>query len=90
MKKLKITFGIIAIGIFSMLLINSCTTQRATVAAKSGAQLWGENCIRCHNIPSPSDYNDVDWETISLHMQVRANLTEEEMTKMKDFLKSAN
>ncbi|MEF3079798.1 hypothetical protein [Winogradskyella poriferorum] len=57
---------------------------------KSGAQLWGEVCNRCHIAPSPSDYNDTDWETISLHMRVRANLTEKESNKILDFLKSAN
>tara|TARA_R110002050_G_scaffold258992_1_gene398363 strand:+ start:33 stop:353 length:321 start_codon:yes stop_codon:yes gene_type:complete len=57
---------------------------------KSGAQLWGETCNRCHIAPSPADYNDTDWETISLHMRVRANLTEKESKKIEEFLKSAN
>ncbi len=57
---------------------------------KSGAQLWGEVCNRCHLAPSPADYNDTDWETISLHMRVRANLTENEISKIETFLKSAN
>lgn len=57
---------------------------------KSGAQLWGETCNRCHLAPSPADYNDTDWETISLHMRVRANLTEKESNKILEFLKSAN
>ncbi len=60
------------------------------VFEKSGAQLWGEVCNRCHNAPSPADYNDTDWETISLHMRVRANLTEKESKKILEFLKSAN
>ncbi|WP_156102163.1 hypothetical protein [Muricauda sp. MAR_2010_75] len=57
---------------------------------KNPGQLWGEVCNRCHIAPSPADYNDTDWETISLHMRVRANLTEEEITKIESFLKSAN
>lgn len=57
---------------------------------KSGAQMWGETCTRCHLAPSPADYNDTDWETISLHMRVRANLTANEITKIEEFLKSAN
>ena len=57
---------------------------------KSGAQLWGEACNRCHLAPSPADYNDTDWETISLHMRIRANLTEKEITKIEAFLKFAN
>ena len=57
---------------------------------KSGAQYWGETCNRCHLAPSPADYNDTDWETISLHMKVRANLKEIEIVKIEEFLKSAN
>jgi len=57
---------------------------------KSGALMWGEACNRCHLAPSPADYNDTDWSTISLHMRVRANLTEKEITGIETFLKSAN
>ena len=57
---------------------------------KSGAQLWGEACNRCHLAPSPADYNDTDWSTISLHMRIRANLTEKDSKKIEEFLKSAN
>lgn len=57
---------------------------------KSGAQLWGETCNRCHLAPSPSDYNDTDWDTIGLHMQIRANLPKEDIDKIIEFLKSAN
>lgn len=57
---------------------------------KSGAQLWGETCNRCHLAPSPADYNDTDWETISLHMRIRANLTDKEISKIEAFLKSSN
>lgn len=89
MKFKNILFVIIA-GIFTALVINSCASQRAMVAAKGGAQLWGENCIRCHTTPSPASYNDVDWETIGMHMRIRANLTDEEATKIIEFLKSAN
>ncbi len=89
MKKITIIIGIIATFAIGG-LINSCATQREAVSNKTGAQLWGENCIRCHNTPSPADYNDVDWDTIGLHMRIRANLTQEEITKIVAFLKSAN
>ena len=65
-------------------------TEEEFKIEKSGAQLWGEVCNRCHLAPSPADYNDTDWETISLHMRVRANLTEDEISKIETFLKSAN
>lgn len=92
MKKLKI-FGIVAvvIGIFAAFTIQSCSAEQVTAyKSKSGAQLWGENCIRCHNTPSPAAYNDTDWDTIAMHMKVRANLTTEQAKKIFDFIKSAN
>lgn len=72
------------------ILIQSCASSKAIIAYKSGAQLWGENCIRCHSTPSPVDFNDAQWKTIGLHMQVRANLTSEETGKIVTFLQSAN
>ncbi len=89
MKRLSLIPGIAAIIVF-IVIINSCATQREITAQKTGAQLWGENCIRCHNTPSPAEYNDVDWETTGLHMRIRANITDEEITKIIEFLKTAN
>ena len=57
---------------------------------KGGAQLWTENCVRCHNIRSPSTYSDAEWEVAMHHMRIRANLTAEEQKKILEFLKSAN
>ena len=56
---------------------------------KSGAQLWAENCARCHNVRSPGSYSPVEWEVAMFHMRVRANLTPEEQQKILAFLKSA-
>ena len=55
---------------------------------KGGAQLWGENCNRCHNIRSPSNYSPAQWEVVMMHMRVRANLTPEERKKILEFLKA--
>ena len=56
--------------------------------AKGGAELWAENCVRCHNIRSPSNYSAAQWEVVMMHMRVRANLTPEEHKKILEFLKS--
>ena len=91
----KITVAIASILVI-LITIVACSSTKVVDSdqefklEKSGAQLWGEVCNRCHIAPSPSDYNDTDWETISLHMRVRANLTEKESNKILDFLKSAN
>jgi hypothetical protein len=73
------------------LIVTSCATEKETACdgtRKSGAQLWAENCQRCHNMRSPSSYNDAQWEDVMMHMRVRANLTPEENKKILEFLKS--
>jgi len=90
MKKLVFIF-ILAISVTVIaVLASSCTAQRKISAQKSGAELWAQNCIRCHNIPSPPAYSDVQWETIGLHMKERANLTDEQIKKIVEFLQTAN
>jgi hypothetical protein len=60
----------------------------AGTTGKSGAELWANNCVRCHNIRSPSNYSPAQWEVVMMHMRVRANLTPEEHKKILEFLKS--
>ena len=60
------------------------------ITAKPGAQLWAENCIRCHNVPSPADFSNAQWGLIGSHMRLRAHLTAQETEKIVEFLKMAN
>lgn len=83
----RILLGISVLS--AVLSISSCATSNS-VADKAGVQLWTENCNRCHNSPSPADFSDVKWERIGTHMQVRANLTQDEVKKIIDFMQSAN
>ena len=76
---------------------SAATTRPATsdaqdtrAARESGAQLWAENCMRCHNLRSPETYSSAQWEVAVHHMRLRANLTGEETRKITAFLKSAN
>ncbi len=59
-------------------------------ALKGGAQMWAENCMRCHNYRRPRERSDREWDVIVLHMRVRANLTANEHRQILRFLKSAN
>lgn len=88
MKKI-VMMTILGLIIIATAIITGCKVSEE-ILAKSGAQLWGENCIRCHNIPSPSDFNDGHWDIIAAHMRVRANLTGMEADKIREFLQSAN
>lgn len=90
MKKINFILSLLFFVLMSLGFLQSCSTSKQIIADKSGAQLWGENCIRCHNIPSPVDFNDTQWKTIGLHMRDRANLTKAEEEKIIGFLISAN
>ena len=89
-QKIK-TFSILVSFAFIIIVVilNSCKTP-ALIAAKPGAQLWAENCTRCHNTPPPSIYSDAEWEVVGEHMRYKANLTDQEVQKVVAFLKSAN
>lgn len=78
-----IALNIIVVALFAI-MGQSCVSQQ--VSEKSGVQLWGENCTRCHDAPSPSEYNRGRWAVIGKHMQVRANLTKNETDKIIEYL----
>ena len=89
MKKLFITIAIVGTFIISGSLITGCYVS-SKAANKSGAQLWGENCNRCHNAPGPGEFNNDNWDIVGTHMQVRANFSKTDIDKITEFLKSAN
>jgi hypothetical protein len=68
------------------LIFGGCKASQM-VSNKTGAQLWAENCQRCHNTPSPNSFSPDQWETVGLHMQSRALITDEERNKIVAFLK---
>ncbi|HKJ91859.1 MAG TPA: hypothetical protein VJ957_01770 [Longimicrobiales bacterium] len=55
-----------------------------------GAQIYGNQCMRCHNLRSPSEFNDIDWRTIMAQMRARANLTREQTNAVLAFVQATN
>lgn len=55
-----------------------------------GARAWQENCSRCHNLRSPDELQDYEWETSVDHMRVRANLPAEVAEDIRLFLENSN
>jgi cytochrome c2 len=88
MKKI-LTIISICFGIALFIFVNGCVESKQ-VAAKSGAQLWAENCQRCHNTPSPTSFSSEQWKTIGMHMQTRALLTNNERDKIVEFLQQSS
>lgn len=67
---------------------SSVTAQESQQAM--GAELWANNCQRCHNFRDPSSLSDAQWEVVLMHMRIRANLTAEEHRSILEYLKSSN
>ena len=55
-----------------------------------GAQLWVENCNRCHNFRDPRELRDDQWITSIYHMRVRAGLTGQETRDLVTFMQQSN
>jgi hypothetical protein len=87
LSKNNLIIILLAIFVFTVITVMDSCKMSQKVAGKTGAQLWAENCQRCHNTPSPSTFSAEQWETIGLHMQSRALLTNAERDKIVDFLK---
>ena len=83
MKRITI---IIFLSLITMVgvIIQSCVSTKIT--NKSGTDLWGENCQRCHSTPPISAFTNVQWGIINTHMRSRAMLTEIEYKKILGFM----
>lgn len=87
--KIRTILAALIVAITSAAVITGCAVPDSIVS-KSGAQLWGENCNRCHNAPDPRTFSDDQWDAAVEHMHQKAILTDAEAKKILVFLKSAN
>ncbi len=55
-----------------------------------GATTWGNNCARCHEMRSPTEFRDDIWKPITAHMRLRAGLTGEQQRDVLAFLQASN
>lgn len=92
MKHKYLGFAVLALG-----LSYACTapseqnaeiTDAAEPDAGAGAELWAQNCIRCHNLRVPDSYTAEQWGVIVHHMRVRASLTAREHRAILRFLQN--
>ncbi len=85
--------GVVGLGLSGCVTSEWCCSlcpPDCAAMSKGGAQLWAENCARCHNSRPPTTYSDAEWDVAMHHMRVRANLTALEHQKIVEFLKAAN
>ncbi len=58
--------------------------------ANRGAGTWANNCARCHEMRSPTEFRDDIWKPIVTHMRVRAGLTGQQQRDVLAFLQASN
>jgi hypothetical protein len=62
----------------------------APESEKGSAQLWSENCSRCHNLRTPTSYSKNEWQVAMHHMRIRGYLTGEEQRRILAYLEASN
>ena len=58
-------------------------------SGKGRAQLWQQNCVRCHNARPATWYSEREWEVAMHHMHVRGYLTGKETRAITEFFRAA-
>jgi len=64
----------------------AASEQRALV--RKGAREWSFFCGSCHNARPPAERSPAEWDTILLHMRVRANLPASDAQALLAYLRS--
>ena len=71
----------------------AATTTNGPVAdarpAKGRAEIWAENCARCHNMRPPDWYSGAQWKVAVQHMRVRGYLTGQEQRQIGELLEAS-
>jgi hypothetical protein len=71
-------------------MMNADADAPESPSGKGRAQLWSENCNRCHNYRPAESYGDRDWQIVMMHMRLRGYLTGEEQRAILEFLQGSN
>ena len=82
----NVIWGVKTLG---LLTVTAMALASPLEGQRSGADIWGANCGRCHLIQPINRYDAKAWEDIGLHMAITARLTSAEATAVIDFLKNA-
>jgi len=64
------------------------TTTSVKAEPLSGAELWTLNCNRCHMTRTPGEFTAAQWQTILMHMRVRANIPADQAREIQKFLQA--
>lgn len=63
-------------------------TRERKALVRQGARQWGAACGTCHNARPAAERTPAEWDTLMLHMRVRANLPAEDARALLEYLKA--
>jgi mono/diheme cytochrome c family protein len=55
---------------------------------RQGARLWSPYCGSCHNARPSAERSPAEWDTVMMHMRVRANMLAPDARALLEYLKS--
>ena len=55
-----------------------------------GAAEWATNCVRCHEMREPSEFDDALWKPIVLHMRLEGGLTGQQARDILAFIQASD
>ncbi len=76
-----------AISLVATLSWQGSARENGEQKRADGAKVFQKACVRCHTAPDPRDRSPQSWQTILMHMRVRAGLTASEAEAVLAFLK---
>lgn len=84
----RMKFFSIIIGTLSLatIQIEGFCKEAALNDIANGAKIWADNCARCHNPRSATEFPKDSWQTIMMHMRLQAGLTGQEARDVLEFL----
>jgi hypothetical protein len=92
-KRQCLGFGVGTLVLLLALAFSTTAAESEPTEAQlflKGAKLWGTYCGLCHNARAGSEFNRLEWDTLLLHMRVRANLPAEDAEAIRVFLRSSH
>ena len=97
MKTTRLIAGYLALAATCLVANSGCGLQKDAPGnqstgglfphvQKSGAQIWAENCTRCHTPRPAAQYTPQQWDLITTHMRLRCDLNGEEQRAVYHFM----
>jgi hypothetical protein len=86
-QKYKLSTCLALLISFVILGFAGCTTNPRNMGR---AELWQQNCMRCHNLRPADEFSDAEWEIIMLQMRTHTHLPAYESKMILEFLQQSN